>query len=199
MHPAFALSALAAAAVLAGGNASAATLNEAAMPGGAFSGSWRAPTEVTNGFETISGTGRQNVFDNFVFTGLPAGAQKLTLTFSAPKGIGYSYSAGGAVLYDSQRFDYGWDGTYGANVQIDYYKRSKSYEIALGDSFSGKLYLALNFTHGSDLAYTIGVPSNATPVTASPVPVPGGVVLIGSAVAALAGLGLARRRRAVPA
>ena len=71
--------------------------------------------------------------------------------------------------------------------------------IALGDSFSGKLYLALNFTHGSDLAYTIGVPSNATPVTASPVPVPGGVVLIGSAVAALAGLGLARRRRAVPA
>ena len=183
------------AALVTAGAASAATLTESAMAGGTFSGSWSSPTEVVRGFESITGTGSQNAFDNFVFTGLPSGAQKLTLTFTAPEGIGYSYSAGGAVLHDSQAFDYGWDGTYGANVQVDYYSRSRSYEIALGDTFSGKLYLALNFTPGSGLAYTIGVPTNATPVTASPVPLPAGAVLMGSAAAALAGLGFARRRR----
>ena len=175
--------------------AGAVTVKEADAPGGAFSASYTSATQIGAGVETITGTGSQNAFDNFVFTGLPSGAQKLTLTFTAPEGIGYSYSAGGAVLHDSQAFDYGWDGTYGANVQVDYYSRSRSYEIALGDTFSGRLYLALNFTHGSGLAYTIGVPTNATPVTASPVPLPAGAVLIGSAAAALLGLGIARRRR----
>lgn len=177
------------------GGAAAATLNEATATGGAFSGRWDSPTEIAAGIDTIAGTGGQNAYDNFVFTGLPSGAQTLTLTFSAPAGIGYSYSAGGSLLYADKPFRWGWDGSTAGTVQIDYYTRSRSYEIALGDGFSGKLYLALNFTHGSDLAYTIGVPSNAMPVTASPVPLPAGAVLMGSAVAALGAAGLFRRRR----
>lgn len=181
------------AAALAGGAASAATLTEAAVTGGAFSGRWDSPTEVGQGFETITGTGNQNAFDNFVFTGLPSGTQKLSLTFAAPEGIGYSYSAGGAVLYADDPFRWGWDGTSANSFQIDYHTRSRSYDLTLGDDFSGKLYLALNFTHGSNLAYTIGAPSNASPV--APVPLPAGAVLAGSGTALLAGLGLSRRRR----
>lgn len=183
-----------AAAVLAGG-ASAATLTESAVAGGAFGARWDTPTEVARGFDAITGTGSQNVFDNFVFTGLPTGAQKLTLTFTAPEGVGHSYSAGASVLYATQPFRWGWDGSYASTAQIDYYSRSKSYDLDLGDDFSGKLYLALNFTHGSNLAYTIGAPSNAMPVSPAPVPLPAGAVLAGSGATLIAGLGLLRRRR----
>jgi hypothetical protein len=185
-----------AAATLAGGAAGAATLTESATAGGAFSPRWDRPTEVARGFETIRGTGSGNVFDTFLLSDLPAGPQKLTLTFTAPDKIGYAYSAGGAVLHSGSAFRWGWDGTYAANFQIDYYHRSRSYDLNLGDSFSGKLYLALNFTHGTDLAYTIAVPSNASPTTPSPVPLPGGAALMAGAVAALGALGLARRRHA---
>lgn len=187
------------ASVLAAGAGHAATLTESAAPSGAFGARWDTPTEVGAGFESISGTGSQNAFDNFVFTALPSGAQKLTLSFTAPKDIDYSYSAGASILYSDQPFRWGWDGTYANNVQVDYYTRGRTVDLALGDSFSGKLYLALNFTHGSDLAYTIGAPSNASPTTPSTVPLPGGVVLIGSAAALLGGLGLTRRRRAAVA
>ena len=197
MRTALLIAALAAA--ILGGAAQAATLTEAAVTGGAFSGRWDSPTEIGSGYETIAGSGSQNVFDNFVLTGLPGGAQKLILTFITPEKVDYSYSAGGAVLYADQPFRWGWDGTYGNNFQVDYHTRSKTYDLDLGDSFSGKLYLALNFTHGSNLAYTIGVPSNASPATPSPVPLPAGVMLMGSAAAALAGLGLARRRTAATA
>lgn len=183
------------AAALAGGAASAATLTESAVTGGAFGPRWDRPTEVGRGFDSITGTGNQNAFDNFVFTGLPSGAQKLTLTFTAPEGIGYSYSAGASVLYATQPFRWGWDGTYAKGAQIDYYTRSKSYDLNLGDDFSGKLYLALNFTHGSNLGYTIGAPSNAVSVSPAPVPLPAGAVLAGTGATLLAGLGLLRRRR----
>lgn len=178
---------------LAGSAAPAATLTEASLPGGAFGARYDTPTVIGAGIERISGTGSQNVFDNFVFTALPKGAQTLTLSFSAPAGIGYSYSAGGAVLYDTQAFDYGWDGAYAGTVQIDYYQRQKSLDLALGNSFSGKLFLALNFTHGRDLAYTISVPSNAVAAMPPPVPLPPSALLIGAAVAGLGALRLRRR------
>lgn len=185
-------------AALASSAASAATLNESAVAGGAFGNRWDRPTEVGAGYGAITGTGRQNAFDNFVFTGLRAGAQKLTLSFAAPGGIGYSYSAGASVLYADKPFRWGWDGTYASNVQVDYYNPGRTVALDLGDGFSGKLYLALNFTHGSDLAYTIGVPSNA-PSAVAPVPLPGGALLIGSAAAVLGGLGFVRRRQATAA
>lgn len=175
--------------------AAAATLTESATAGGAFSGRWDSPTEVGSGYDLVSGTGSQNVFDNFVFSALPSGAQKLSFSFAAPEQIGHSYSAGGAVLYSDRPFRWGWDGTTAKSVQVDYHTRSKTFDLDLGDGFSGKLYLALNFTHGSNLAYTIGVPSNAAPTPVAPVPLPAGMTLIGTAAALLAGLGLRRRLR----
>jgi hypothetical protein len=186
--------ALVAGLALACGAASAATLTEAGTTGGAFSSRWDSPTEVGAGITAISGTGSQNVFDNFVFTGLSSGAQKLTLNFAAPAGIDTSYSAGASVLYATEPFRWGWDGATAGTVQVDHYTPSRTLDLDLGDSFSGRLYLALNFTHGSDLAYSIGVPA-ASGVTPSPVPLPAGVLLIGSAAAVLGGLGLTRRRQ----
>jgi hypothetical protein len=189
------LALLALLAMLLASTATAATYAEADAPGGAYGSRWNAPTEIGNGFDAVTGTGSQNVFDNFVFTGLPSGAQTLRFTFTAPATAGYAYSAGGAILYDKQPFDYGWDGTYAANVQIDYWTPSRTYELALADSFTGRLFLSLNFTHGSELAYTIAVPSNAPSSSPSAVPLPAGAPLIAAGVAALAGLRLRRRRK----
>ena len=181
------------AAVLVAGAAPAATLSEADMPGGAFAGSWASPTEVGAGITAVSGTGSQNSFDNFVFTGLPTGAQQITLDFTAPAGIGDSYSAGGSILYSFQPFRYGWDGATLGTVHIAPSSPSKSLVLALGDGFAGPLYLALNFTYGANLAYNIGAPSNAA--TVAPIPLPAGFLLIGSALAA-AGLLRIRSRAA---
>jgi hypothetical protein len=173
--------------------AHAATYTEASAPGAAFGARWDTPTEIGAGVEAVSGTGSQNVFDNFVFTALPGGAQTLTLRFSAPQGIDWSYSAGGAILYAARPFAYGWDGRYAGTVQIDYYQRERTVELALDDGFAGSLFLALNFTHGQGLGYSITAPSNAAPaMTPSPVPLPAGALLIGTALAAL---GTLRRRR----
>lgn len=169
----------------------AATLNEADVPGGAFSPSWSSPTEVGAGFDAISGTGSSGVFDNFVFTALPSGAQTLNFAFSAPAGHGDSYSAGGEVYYSNSAFRWGWDGSKAGVVQLSHAKPTSSFNLSLGDNFSGLLYLAMNFTHGN-LSYNIAVPSNAA---ISPVPLPAGLVLMGTGVVAL--LGLRRRRSAV--
>jgi hypothetical protein len=172
----------------------ASTLNEADMPGGAFGASWNTPTTVGAGVTAITGTGNQNWFDNFVLTALPAGAQTISLTFTAPAGIGWSYAAGGNILWATQPFRWGWDGTTLGTVHTDYYTRSRSIDLVLGPSFSGSLWLALNFTYGSNLAYTVGLPSNAVVApapTPAPVPLPAGLWLIGSALGII---GLAARR-----
>lgn len=182
---------LAAGLALAAAGAQAATLNEADMAGGAFGASWSAPTKVDAGIDTIVGTGRQNQFDNFVFA-LPAGAQRLTFDFAAPKVAGHSYSAGGEILYSATPFRWGWDGARAGAIQVDYSKPQQSFALDLAKDFIGTLYLALNFTHGSDLSYSISAPSNAP----APVPLPAGLVLIGTAAAALGAVRLARRGRA---
>lgn len=174
--------------------ASAATLSEADAPGGAFSGLWSAPTVVGSGYDVVQGVGAGNQFDNFVFT-LPAGAQRITFNFTAPAGADYSYSAGGQILTSESPFRYAWDGAYASGVQVDYYNQTQSYALDVAPSFGGTLYLALNFTHGANLAYNISVPSNAN-VSPAPVPLPAGIWLIGSAVAALGGVGALRRRKA---
>jgi hypothetical protein len=172
----------------------AATLDEAAMPGGAFGSAWNDLTTVAAGYDVISGTGSQNRFDNFVFT-LPAGHQTLSFDFAAPAGYGYSYSAGGQILTSTEPFRWSWDGTSVHSIQVDYDKPQDSFTLDLGDFKGGALYLALDFTHGADLGYTIGVPGNALPAAPAPapVPLPAGVLLLGSGLAALAALG--RRRQ----
>ncbi len=190
----------AAGAVAMTGSVSAATLNEASLAGGAFSSSWSAPTEIGAGYETVSGTGFQNVKDIFVFTGLKAGAQTLTFDFTAPAGIDQSYSAGGSVNYGFSPFKHEWDGQAAGWVQVDFYKTAQKVVLTLGESFSGALYVALNFTHGANLAYNIDAPGNyVAPTTpAAPIPLPAGVLLIGTALGAI-GLVRARSRSRVAA
>lgn len=182
------------AAVATTGAASAAVLNEASLPGGAFSGDWRAPTEIGAGYDAVSGTGYQNVKDIFVFTGLKSGAQQLTFDFTAPAGINESYSAGGSVNYAFAPFMHEWDGQAAGWVQVDFYKTAQQVVLSLGESFSGALYVALNFTHGANLGYNIAAPGNAVDVAPAPIPLPAGALLIGSALGAI-GLVRARSRR----
>ncbi len=172
----------------------AATLTEAESAAGNFSRSWSAPTEIGNGYENVAGTGWQNDPDIFVFTGLRSGRQDLVLNFTAPEGIDQSYSAGGSVNYGFSPFKHEWDGQAADWVQVDYYTREKSVVVSLGESFAGALYLALNFTHGSNLAYNISAPGNAALTPTAPIPLPAGVLLIGSAIGVI-GLVRARSRR----
>lgn len=172
----------------------AATLTESGTGTGSFSASWAAPTEVGAGFDTISGTGWQNDPDIFVFTGLPSGRQELVLTFAAPQGIDHSYSAGGSVNYGFSPFRHEWDGQAAGWVQVDYYTRETSVVLSLGESFAGALYLALNFTHGADLGYNIAAPGNAYAGDTAPIPLPAGMLLLGTAIGAI-GLARVRARR----
>jgi hypothetical protein len=70
----------------------------------------------------------------------------------------------------------------------------ESIVLDLLDTFSGNLFVALNFTHGNNLAYTISAPSNAGPATPTAVPLPAGLLLIGTAIGGLGLTGLRRRR-----
>src|SRR5918992_1398212 len=158
----------------------AATLSESNTPGYAFGSRYDSPTEIGSGYETISGTGNGNRYDNLVFTGLPSGAQRLTFDFRAPSGYKHSYSAGASIFYDTKPFDHPWDGIRAGQVQIGYYQPHQSFDLDLDENFAGDLFLAMNFTHGRDLSYNISAPSNFV----APVPLPAGIVLIGSAIAA---------------
>ncbi len=142
------------------GPALASTLYENQVPGRAFSPLWSAPTQIGAGITSIEGTGNANQFDNFVFTALPSGAQAISLTFNAPRGIDWSYAAGGTMLVSTQPFRWGWDGMVQANFGAFYWRQTETLVLNLGPSFSGALYMALNFTYGSNLAYTISAPSN---------------------------------------
>lgn len=192
------VSAFAAAAIMTAVAAEAATLTEASMAGGAFGSAWDSPTTVDAGYDVITGTGNQNQYDNFVFT-LPAGHQSLSFDFSAPSGFGDSYSAGGAILYSATPFGWSWDGTVAAGFDVNSLAPARTFTLDLADFQGGSLYLALNFTYGSDLAYNIGVPGNALPIepgTPAPIPLPAGALFIGTGIAALTALGARRRKTA---
>lgn len=181
------LAALGLTAGLAGG-AFALTVRESDMPGGSFGGSWSDPTPIGPLVDTVTGTGAGNQYDTFVFTTLAAGAQSLSFTFTAPQGVGYSYAAGGSLLYSTEPFRWGWDGTGFGSVFIGYWQQSQTVTLAFGPDFSGgPLYVALNFTFGSDLGYTVALPmiDLPPPPPPAPVPVPMGAGLLASGLAAL--------------
>lgn len=146
--------------VEAGATEASTTLTEAELPGGAFSANYRAPTRIPAGVDRVIGTGGVGSDDYLLFD-LPASAQTMVLEFRAPEGIGYSYSAGGVVLFDTQAFPYEWAGTQLPQpIRLDHRRRQQSMTISFPQSSGGqRLYLALNFTHGEDISYSLSVPS----------------------------------------
>jgi len=185
---------LAAGVAFCAGHAGAATLNEASVPGGSFGSSWADLTTVAAGYDTITGTGAQNQYDNFLFA-LPAGPQSLTFNFTAPADFGDSYSAGGSILYSATPFRSGWDGTHATGFDVNTHQPSRAFTLDLPDFEGGSLYLALNFTYGNDLGYSISVPGNA--IAPAPIPLPAGAALLATGVAALLGFGARRRPAAI--
>lgn len=171
--------------------ASAATISEASFAGGDFGNSWSSPTMIANGFDLVTGTGSGNDYDIFALTGLATGAQQITLSFSAPQGVGNSYAAGGNVLYSTSPFRWGWDGTTLGSVGLSFGQQASQMVLNLDDTFGGELYLGLYFTYGTSINYAVSLPGNvAAPPPAVPLPAAG--LLMG---AALAGFGTLKLRR----
>ncbi len=50
-------------------------------------------------------------------------------------------------------------------IRLDHRRRQQSMTITLPESFGGRLFLALNFTHGEDIAYALSVPANVPVLT----------------------------------
>jgi hypothetical protein len=143
----------------------AATFSEADLPGGEFSADHRAPTRIPAGVDRVIGTGGLSS-DDYLLLDLPAGAQTVVLEFRAPEGIGYSYSAGGVVLFDTEAFAYEWAGTQlPVPIRLDHQRRQQGMTITLPESFGGRLFLALNFTHGEGIAYALSVCSDVPVLT----------------------------------
>ena len=172
----------------------AVTVTEADV--GEFSSDWSAPTVLGPGVTSVIGTGAGNQFDILFLSGLATGAQTLSFSFEGPSGADYSYSAGGSIRYSETPFQWGWDGQNGGDFATTYYDLNDSLEIMLGDAFGGELYLAMYFTHGTDLAYNFSSnkPASTPAAEASAVPVPAAGLMLGGALA-LFGAAAARRRR----
>lgn len=175
-------------AALACGPVQAATLSEAEA--GGFSHDWAKPTVVT-GVTSVSGT-TDGGYDIFRFD-LPLGSRSVSIGFSAGDRMGYSYSAGSTVMYSFTGFPWGWSGSTLGVAQIDWQQPlDDALTLTLDDAFAGTLFLALYNTHGV-MNYTIsglsdpparGEASAAAPAVPAPVPLPAGIVLLGSAVGA---------------
>ncbi len=70
------------------------------------------------------------------------------------------------MLFDTQAFAYEWAGTQLPEpIRLDHRRRRQGVAITLPESFEGRLYLALNFTHGEDIRYLLSVPSNVPILT----------------------------------
>jgi hypothetical protein len=182
------------------GAVSAATLSEADVSGGDFSG-WANPTTVAAGPTLITGTwGAQNDFDSLRFTGLTPGAQTITITFAPLVPIGptdWSFSAGGLIKWATDPFAHEDDGqslTWGFSLQHWNRDTVPSFTLTLADSFAGELYFNLKNTHGAGLlTWSIDAPGNAAVVTPpASVPLPASGLLL---PLALGGLAFWRRRR----
>lgn len=143
----------------------ATAFNEADLPGREFSADYRAPTRVPAGVDRVIGTGSIGS-DDYLRFDLAPGAQRVVLEFHAPEAVDYSYSAGGVVLFDTRAFAFEWAGTQlPVPIRLDHRRRQQSMTITLPESFGGRLFLALNFTHGEDIAYALSITGNVPVLT----------------------------------
>ncbi len=180
--------------VLASGTAAqAATITENSGGVGSFSSNVNAPTVIGAGVTQIIGTGNANDFDLFRVDGLVSGAQSIGFDFSAPTGIGPSYAAGGVLRYSFSPFaGNAWTGGSAfASPDVNFFSPISTATLNLGAAFSGPLYLAMNFTYGSNLNYTVTLPAAPAAV---PLPASGGLLFGVLGVAAFL-----RRRSGLPA
>lgn len=142
--------------------APAQALDEAGVPGG-FSSVHDSPSPVPGGNTVVTGSGSQNDPDYLVLPDLPPGAQTITLTFEAPGGVFPGYVSGGEVRFKTSPFLHAWDGSRAGRFVVNFGQPLRTVTITLGAGFTGPLYIAIYFTHGQTVAYTIGAPSNAAP------------------------------------
>jgi hypothetical protein len=174
------------------GPVQAATLSEADVAGGDFSGSFSSPTIVAPGVTEVQGVWQGGNDADILRLSLAPGAQSVRLSFSPLVPIGptdWSFSAGGAVRWSDQAFRWAWDGSDLGSVSVQHWNRDSdaTLTLVLGDGFAGDLWLGLYGTHGT-LGYSIAL-EGADP---SVVPLPAGLGLLASGVV---GLALMRRRR----
>lgn len=172
----------------------AATIKEGDLKDGEFSKHWKSPTILDDSVDGVLGTGKSGQFDIFVFTGLPQGGQTLSFGFAAPEGIKHNYAGGGEIRWSTSPFRWGWDGNNGGAFDVRFGEPTDLLQIVLGDDFAGPLYVALYFTYGKDIAYSVTTDGLAEMPPA--VPLPGAGLLMGTALAGAAVAGLRRRRRA---
>ena len=171
--------------------AGAVTIQEGSVAGGDFSNAWATPTVIAPGYDLVQGVGGGNDYDIFAITGMTPGAQTVTLDFSAPSGIGWSYAAGGSLMYSTSPFRWAWDGTSFGSLALSYLTPAQSFTLNLDSSFGGALYLGLYFTYGQNITYSVSLPGNAPAV-----PLPATAGLLGSVAAGLAAFGaLGRQKR----
>lgn len=169
----------------------------------AYSNDWRNETQITGSPSVITGSwSGSNDYDLIYLTGLDAGAQTLTFTFSVPTGVtpNWRYSAGGAVLYSTSDYRWSaWEGTLLGYVGLSYWDlRDDVLTLSLGADFTGTLHLGLYGTYGV-LDYTItgmryaSAPLVTLPLDAPAVPLPAPVMLLTAGIALLGTVALRGR------
>lgn len=182
--------------------AGAATVSETTS--GEFSSIWTAPTEIESGAKTVTGSGRSGDTDVFALSGYDGTMTGVTIDFS---GSAYYrsgwYGAGGTVLYSTEPFEWAWDGTTADTFSVGYMSSSwftfgtieDSVTIPLSLSSADTLYLAIVYSYGPALDYTIGVsvdPDAGPSIPAVPLPASAGLLLTGAGALGV----IARRRKA---